>query len=76
MYAVTPMHCILILLCFFFLLLLLLLLLFLFQDVCARTEGCELSSIATVVLEVLSYIGVSLSAVGLVLTVITLLGFT
>ena len=66
MHANTPLHCILILSCCF---------VFVFQDICARTEGCELSSIALTVLEVLSFIGVSLSAVGLVLTVATLLGF-
>ena len=45
------------------------------QDICTRTEGCELTSTARVVLEVLSIIGVVLSLVGIVLTVTTLLIF-
>ena len=45
------------------------------QDICTRTEGCELSSVARTVLEVLSIIGVVVSSVGIVLTITTLLIF-
>ena len=45
------------------------------QDICTRTEGCEITSTARVVLEVLSIIGVVLSLAGSVLTITTLLIF-
>ena len=43
-----------------------------FQDICTRTEGCDLTSTAREVLEVLSIIGVVSSLVGIVLTITTL----
>ena len=43
---------------------------------CSRTEGdCQPSGPSGIALEILSFIGVSLSIVGLVLTIITMLAF-
>ena len=48
------------------------------QDICLREEDCDLSIINPVVdtiLSSISYIGIVLSVIGLVLTIITMLAF-
>ena len=45
------------------------------QDVCRRVEDCETSSEADYALSILSIFGVTLSLMGLVLTVFTMLFF-
>ena len=47
------------------------------QDICSRTEegGCGQSDDARVALDVISIVGVILSGLGLILTIITLLLF-
>lgn len=47
------------------------------QDICSRVEGCQqISRGAALALDIISIIGVSLSLLGLVITIITLLVFT
>lgn len=45
------------------------------QDICRRTEGCETSSKADYALSILSIVGVSLSLVGLLATIFTMIFF-
>ena len=45
------------------------------QDVCRRTEGCDTSSKAEYALSIVSIVGVTLSLIGLVVTVVTILLF-
>ena len=50
---------------------------FYLQDICSRTEegGCDQSDEAKLALSIISIIGVILSGVGLILTIVTLLIF-
>ncbi|CAI8020051.1 Adhesion G-protein coupled receptor G4, partial [Geodia barretti] len=46
-------------------------------DICSRTEGdCEQSEASKTALEIISYVGVSLSIFGLIITIITMLVFS
>ncbi len=45
------------------------------KDICTRTDGCELSEEEEFALEVTSIVGTALSLFGIVLTIVTLVGF-
>ncbi len=45
------------------------------QDICSRAQDCENDPLADIILSTTTYVGVVLSCIGIIFTVITLVAF-